>query len=530
MSDRSTDDLGAAQGSPSARWHSLDAIVAVGLVVAFVVRFQAGSETWFFADDFPLAARQLDFDGLLRPYNGHLSTTLVVVYQGALPLSGLRSFTLLRVISLLAATALPAALYLRARNPLGAPVAAVAASLFVWTFPASWVAQQLAYVLVLAAGCVLAGALARSDRRSDLLVALVLSFGLVTSAVGAILAGVAVVHSLLRRADRSRWLAVAVPFAAWFGWWVLLGRQAEQLSEPVGLGDSLQLAGGGVIASFETVALGNRIGGVLVGVAFVVHLGWRVWTRRGAQAAAWAAGLAAWWVILIQSRGALAEADVTRYRLVGAVFVVLSLVPEEAVRWPTLPGLRLEPPAAGRPGWLGAGGAVLGLVAVTLLALPSYLDARDFEVLFAKVVRQQVVVARLQPPVLPGDEPLPLWMGYQTPDELERLAERWGFPDEGTSPEAVDRVLARQSEFSPAAPEASPACSKGDDRITTAGGDATIRLVAGSSGASVSMLRFGSEFQPVGRIGANGNATLSLRSSLAGTPWVVRIEGGCARP
>lgn len=245
MSDRSTDDLGAAQGSPSARWHSLDAIVAVGLVVAFVVRFQAGSETWFFADDFPLAARQLDFDGLLRPYNGHLSTTLVVVYQGALPLSGLRSFTLLRVISLLAATALPAALYLRARNPLGAPVAAVAASLFVWTFPASWVAQQLAYVLVLAAGCVLAGALARSDRRSDLLVALVLSFGLVTSAVGAILAGVAVVHSLLRRADRSRWLAVAVPFAAWFGWWVLLGRQAEQLSEPVGLGDSLQLAGGG---------------------------------------------------------------------------------------------------------------------------------------------------------------------------------------------------------------------------------------------------------------------------------------------
>lgn len=503
----------------------VDLVVVVGVVVAFAVRFHLGRHAWFFADDFALAGRRLDLRGAFEPYNGHCSATLVVIYQGVLSVSGLRSFTLLRVVALLAGAALPVALYLRARRPLGAPVAAVLAAPFLWTHPASYVAQQLAYPLVLAGAAGLATVLPRRGSRSDRVVAAVLGVVLLTSAVGALLAGVAIVHSAWCRADRSRWLAVATPSALWALWWTTIGREAEPMGEPVGWAAALAIVWRGLLASFDSVALGHRGGGVLVGLAFAGNLVWRGRRSDGAQAVAWGVGLVAWWLVLVRGRGAEVDVGAVRYSMVGAVFVLLSLIPEEVVSWSRLAGGR-RPAGAGRR-WVPAGVGVLGVLVVSVVTVPAYLEARDAEDLFARAVQEQVVVGRARPRLLPADARLPVWVGYLTPRELDGLGHRWGLPGEASSGAMVDRLVAQQLALAEREPAGGRSCGPPSVLVATPAADATVLIDAGPTGASVSVRRFGPTFRSVGRLEPGRAARLVLRSSLVPTPWEVRVEGAC---
>src|SRR5262249_14649546 len=109
----------------------------------------------------------------------------------------------------------------------------------------------------------------------------------------------------------------------------------------------------GIRGSFQALAFDNRILGIVLMVAFVVHLAWRC--REGLHAAlnalAWTAALIAWWGLACISRGSLATPDAIRYVFPGSVFILLALIPVKPL---TLSPRLRSPLAAGALVVIGA--------------------------------------------------------------------------------------------------------------------------------------------------------------------------------
>ena len=147
-------------------------------------------------------------------------------------------------------------------------------------------------------------------------------------------------YAICVRPSPRRWAAIIVPFAAWAVWWLALGRGNTSGLDGgrVGSPNIASTLWHGLRASVDGLVLGNRLLGVLVALAVVVNLGWRLrrGLREGANAVVWTAVLGFWWIALNFSRGELASASTFRYQLVGATLALLTLLPPAPVAWPAL--------------------------------------------------------------------------------------------------------------------------------------------------------------------------------------------------
>ena len=129
-----------------------------------------------------------------------------------------------------------------------------------------------------------------------------------------------------------------VPSAAWLIWFVAFGEAEARQSSALALttGQTIREAFEGVVNTFEALAFGIRPLGILLALAFAAHLGWRL--RQGlvasANVLAWTAALSVWWLGLIYSRGILADTETFRYVFVGAVFIVLAMIPPKPLKLP----------------------------------------------------------------------------------------------------------------------------------------------------------------------------------------------------
>jgi hypothetical protein len=321
--------------------------------------------TWFYLDDWPIMvqARRGDF---LEPYNGHLSAVMVAMYRAHLEVFGLSHYIPLRLLGALAGMALAVGMFLSVRRYRPAAVAAVLTVPLLWsvrmTFPV--VFTSFLFSLVAGVGC---AALLRlpSTRRLDLALGGLLGFSICSSAVGVPVGIACLVHNLLARGSRRRWLAAIVPVAGWALWWLAMGRDAPPSVVPFtrhrvhGL-EWARLAGLNLGRSFQQLGLGNRVVGAVLFAGFAVEVIRLVRTGGAARAnaVAWTTALVVWQVGLIQTRSLHATDDYPfRYAYVATVFALL------AVTIPARPATRTLPAGA--------------VVAVAILfAVASWGDAR----------------------------------------------------------------------------------------------------------------------------------------------------------
>ena len=295
------------RGTPArARVSAID--IGFGLVVAgtWVAYFRWTNGFGFVMDDWPLARRGWSPGDFLEPYNKHLSITIIAIYRSLYQVFGFDTYHPWRIVGITTLLAVPVALYLVFRTRAGPLIAALVASYFVW-FPGTRLdPSQMNHFMAVLGGIVCAWALTRNDRKSDAVVAAALAFSLVAAGGGlAVIAG-CVVHAACTRARFARWIAIVVPSGLWGIWFLAYSRNDADARLPLDTTDLIRKVCEGVLATFEALAFDNRILGVLLAIAFAIHLVWRI--RQGlaaaANAIAWSTALLVWWAGLAYSRGA----------------------------------------------------------------------------------------------------------------------------------------------------------------------------------------------------------------------------------
>ena len=281
--------------------HAVEVVFAAIIVGLFVWFLRSGADLYFIGDDWPLLFQGGSFQGMLDPYNGHLSVTILAIYRILIEGFGF-SYWPFRVTGLVCLLAIPVSYFVTTRRLLGPPVAALAAlSLLSYSdldLSPSW----LNHYLVLVGGIVCAAALNRG-RRADWVVAGALAFSLCAAGGGVAVAAACVVHNLCTRASLRRWLVVLGPVAVWGTWWFLAGR--GQPRSGLSLSESLRYTRTIALTPFEHLGLGLPVLSALLAIAFV---GYGLWSLRhglptAANFLAWGAALVFWAGGLAYSRG-----------------------------------------------------------------------------------------------------------------------------------------------------------------------------------------------------------------------------------
>ena len=221
------------------------------------------------------------------------------------------------------------------------------------------------------------------------------------------------------RVRLHRWLAVAAPSAGWVLWWARFG--AHDRTTTGSLSDGVRSVLDGWLGSFEAVAAGAFVGGAALAFASACLLGWRTAHDRDAarMQVAWMAGVLVWWIGLVWSRENTASSlDTPRYEYVGAVFVLLSLIPPRPV---TLVRRHARHPAI-------AALALVSILAVVAANHPSIRTGARHRDTIGTWVRNVLVEVDQGPEVVPDAQELPLFLHRLTAGELRALVDRRGRP------------------------------------------------------------------------------------------------------
>jgi hypothetical protein len=504
------------QETARARPEAADVAFAAVLLATFAFYVYETRTTYFYADEWLLADRGRSLGDFLQPYNGHLSIVYIAVFRVLFQLFHLKHHLPFRLVGIASLCAVPLALHLTARRRIGAGAAGVLAVAVLWFRGVQLEAGALNHWLALAATVVVAAALLDDRRRGDWVVFGALAFALCSAGGGIAAVGGAVVFLLCTRPHGRRWLAVLVPTAAWGVWWLVEGRGSAAVPESVqyDLGDTIRVSWEGVRSSFDGLVLGQRWAGLALTVLFGALLLWRL--RRGpAHAAnhlAWTAGLLVWWVGVISSRGALAQTDVFRYRFVGAVLIILAVLPTEPVAW----RLRVPPVPA-------AAGV---LVVAALLAAVNHDDVSAWakqQRAFSRATRELVLVASVRPPLALA---LPRGLGAVDIAAYRRAIELYGAPQRATR-QTIDGQLVRAGiRLEPVRFAIRTSC-RPQARTLTVGPQARLALTAPDRPVVVELRRFGDRFVRVGTIPAGQRRVLGLPGLGSHESWQVRAVGAC---
>ena len=259
----------ADRGPDRAADRAVDVVFAFVLVATMAVWFRLTRNTWFFLDEWALAGRGRSLGDFLEPYNGHLSVTYLAVYRAHMELFGFGSYTLLRVLGLVALASGPVLLYLTTRRALGPMAAGIAAIAVLWAEGVSLEPGAMNHSAVVACSVVAAWAARSTGRRADRWLLGALTLGFLTAGGMVATAAALVVGAALTRAGSRRWLAILVPTGVWAAWYVLQDRPPIPEEHRIDVGDALRLVVDGFAATLRGVAGGSALGGALLLVVLV---------------------------------------------------------------------------------------------------------------------------------------------------------------------------------------------------------------------------------------------------------------------
>ena len=484
-------------------------------IVCFIVK---SSGYGLFADDWRVAERGQSLGDFFQPYNQNLSIVPIAVYQLLYSVFGFGSYMPLRVVGIVSGAAIAGALFLLVRDRLGPALALVAAVSILWYPGFLIIPATFNHYLALTATIYCAWLLTRESRAADIALLLALSFALSSSGVGVAGAVGCLVYVALASAPLRRWASILVPTGAWGGWWLFVAHQSRgPLSRT--FSQSVDFARSGVVGSFQGLVGGNRLLGLLLGIVFVVNLGWRV--RRGPRIAchelAWSAALVFWWIGLSYSRGVLASSDVFRYRLVASVLVILAFLP---VQRPSR-ALRMH----------GRTAVIAGLVVAGLVVYTNhggiFHEARALEIAHRRI-RQNLIVANLGPEVVPDRATIPLGgFASLSAGDYRNLVVKYGAPPR-TRPEHPDVALIALGGFRlTVVPGSPPGRCLPLARAAPLPATSTTVLGAPDQGVIVQVRRFGPIWVTIGRVPPGATARIDLPGLQATTPWMLRASGAC---
>src|SRR5262249_13028736 len=148
-----------------------------------------------------------------------LSIVTIAVYHGLYETFGFGSYVPLRLIAIGTSTGVAVAIFWIVRSRVGSAPALVAGTAMLWYPRLLFVPSIFNHYLAVIATVVSAALLRREGRRADIALGLVLAFGLCSSDVAVAGAVGCIAYLALARASPRRWLAVAIPTAAWGIWY-----------------------------------------------------------------------------------------------------------------------------------------------------------------------------------------------------------------------------------------------------------------------------------------------------------------------
>jgi hypothetical protein len=495
-----------------------DLVFAVALLGTMWWYLRLSRGFFFLFDDWIVAARPGTVADLIQPHNGHLSVLPLLVYRGLYGMFGLESYLPQRVLGVATLAALVIGLYVFARHRLGFPPALVLSMSVLWMHVIALTPFLFNFHVALLCGVLSAAALPSRSARADLVVGSSLVVALCTSSVGAAVAAACVAHSLLDGFRRRRWLAVMLPTAGWFGWWVV---HRDDPAVTATFGEKFGTVARGIARSFAAPVGGSLALGAIIVVACAVLLAWR-WAKDRPSARtqlAWMAALPVWWTGVAWSRPDAAGTG--RYAYVGAVFVLLSVVPAHRIERLHGSSLRLRTvvPAAA---------VVLAMVVVNHGDIRQAAVSRTTN---SDVAMNVLVELEWSAPPVSDSVRMGRRLGGVTVGQYRSIVERLGPPP--GPPGDPDELLVQRRALRVVAVTALPAgaaggCSGGS--TATLGIGASITLVTGESPVPIVVRRYGPTFVSLGTVGPGRMATMETSGdSVDATPWQVRAPGGCLR-
>jgi hypothetical protein len=437
---------------------------------------------------------------LLEPHNEHLSVLLLSVFLGLLKLGGLDDQPLMMVPLVALQVTLGALLFVIARRRVGAGVAVGVAALVLVSglaYENFLIPGQAGQMASIVAGVGAFAILDRPrDRRSDLLLAGLLTVALASSGMGIpVLIGVAVELVLTAEGRRRLWV-VGAPFGLYLLWYVGYGTNRAGLDE-LGLSalwawNAASYAAGALIGRRQ-IEPGRDL--LIILLVVLAYRAWRVAPPARIRMAAIATVLVTFYGLTAISRHDIAPASSSRYLTVGLVFLLLLLV--ESAR-----GLRVR-------AW--APWAVL-VVAVVALSKDDKVAFREGRALFLE--RSQEMRGSLAALDLLGRD--------RVDPRLEIAPGAAPFLEAGPWFDALDGLRGDPA-YTPAELRRAPAVARAfaDDTLIRAGG---LALGPAQRGASCRRAWSG-DGGPVPaagvRIEAGRSAPLTLRARRFGRAWVM---------
>jgi hypothetical protein len=268
---------------------------------------------------------------LLEPHNEHLSVVLLSVFLGLLKLGGLDDQPLMMVPLVALQVALGALLFVVARRRVGAGVALGVAALAMvcgLAYENFLIPGQAGQMASIVAGVAAFATLDRPpDRRTNLLLAGLVTVALASSGMGIpVLAGVAV-ELLLTPAGRRRLWVIGVPFGLYLLWYVGYGTNRAALDQVALSALWAWTAAGhaaGALIGRRQIEPGRDL--LVILLVVLAYRAWRVQPVARVRMAALATVLVSFYGLTAISRHDIAPPSSSRYLTVGLVFLLLLLV------------------------------------------------------------------------------------------------------------------------------------------------------------------------------------------------------------
>ncbi len=326
-----------------------DALAAGGILALLAYAYWLGRDIFVYADEWDILA--FFHDGhALRPFNGHLSLLPVSIFRLLAVTAGWH-YAAYRLVGLAGYGLLGAAIYWYGRKRIP-PVLAACFALWILAFSAADINVMFPFLInfsvPLAATIVMADRLERDTRRDDVMAALLLTVGLVSSAIGLLAVVMVATYFVLTRANWRRALPFLPPLALW-GLWYLKYHEANATNP--GLGKTARYALDMVAGTFTALGAGSPVLGVVVFLATVavLVLGAARWHTLGPAALRWFAAGGVFVAITSYTRiGTFVPgvgnrpyipADTGRYTWVLSIYLLLGLA--EVLRGVALPKVSL---------------------------------------------------------------------------------------------------------------------------------------------------------------------------------------------
>ncbi|MFI5122082.1 MAG: hypothetical protein ACHQJ5_04245 [Vicinamibacteria bacterium] len=524
------------------------ALLALAAACSTALLVVLGARLYFYIDDWDLLLHRPGWtaDALLEPHQGHPSMALVAAYKLLQSSFGMDSITPFTIAATLAFVASAIVLFFWLRRRVGdwLALAGAVSILFLGSaYEDLLIPFQLGFFAPMALGIGALLAFEREDRAGDAWACALLVAALAFQSLGLIfVVAIAVVLALQRRLRTRAWV-VLVPAALYALWYVGWGRDdPSQLSF-----DNLATAPGFILDGFAnsvSALLGlatNRDeapvspfdwGRPLLVLALVVAGIW-VWRRRQFSVWLWgmvAAGVTFWFLIAINA-SEFRSADLSRYRYVGAI-VVLMIVAE------LLRGVRV-----GTAGIVATFAVVANATLSHLSALPQDYAARlPSTAVIAGGLGALDIARDVADPALVLDQDNSDFAYYGLIDAGSYLAASAAYGSLGYSadelpaaPErarvAADKVLgaALGLRLQPISASAAGACEPvampGPESVPVPRGGTAIRV--GEKPVRVSVRRYTEDEFPVelGRLDAGQTAALAIPGDGSSQDWWMQLDG-----